>query len=272
MESSGLQVKYVERIFEILDYLADGTSIATVMGISRHFGRPQSSTSQILLTLVELGMIWRDPTRRTYHLSPRAALIGTFGQPAILRDGRVVRLVDRLVSLVGFPVAIVARNGINAQIVHWRPNQYMSQSTKGLRAGIQCRLCDATAGKLLLRAVSQPCREELVHQISSASDDSLLRAEGVAGPRIEISLEAKGQNDAMGFGSTAMMTGRVIPGHSPDHPFVVGFVHDSQEIPGEAYLVQLIDVAIDELVHEAEPVAYDEEGSEPEGYLQQRAS
>ena len=88
--------KNARRVIEVLDFFDDSHREATVMDIVRRYQRPQSSTSELLSSLVELGLLEKDSQARTYRLTPRAAMIGTGSQSGVVRDGRLVRLVDRL--------------------------------------------------------------------------------------------------------------------------------------------------------------------------------
>src|ERR1700741_1511938 len=89
------KAKIARRVIEGLEYFDDSHREATVMDIVRRYGRPQSSPSELLSSLVELGLLYKDPHSRAYTLAPRAALIGASGQTGAVRDGRLVRLIDR---------------------------------------------------------------------------------------------------------------------------------------------------------------------------------
>jgi hypothetical protein len=119
--ASGNKAKIARRVIEVLDYFDDAHREATVMDIVRRYDRPQSSTSELLSSLVELGLLRKDRHARTYSLTPRAALLGTGGQSAAVRDGRIVRLLDRLSAQTGLPVALFGMTGLSAQIYAWRP-------------------------------------------------------------------------------------------------------------------------------------------------------
>ena len=114
------KAKIARRVVEVLEFFDDTHRQATVMDIVRRYDRPQSSTSELLSSLVELGLLYKDPFTRSYSLTARASLIGTSGQAEYVRDGRVVRLLDRLVAQTGLSVALFGMVGLNAQIVSWR--------------------------------------------------------------------------------------------------------------------------------------------------------
>ncbi len=88
--ASSNKAKIARRVVEVLEYFDDAHRDATVMDIVRRYDRPQSSTSELLSSLVELGLLRKDREARTYSLTPRAALLGTGGQAGAVRDGRLV--------------------------------------------------------------------------------------------------------------------------------------------------------------------------------------
>src|SRR5688500_8456816 len=111
------KAKIAKRVVEVLEFFDDDHPRATVMDIVRRYNRPQSSTSELLSSLVELGLLYKDPHTRSYSLAPRAALIGSSGQSDIVRRGRLVHMLDRLVAQTGLSVALFGRVCLNAQII-----------------------------------------------------------------------------------------------------------------------------------------------------------
>ena len=131
--ASSNKAKIARRVIEVLEYFDDAHREATVMDIVRRYNRPQSSTSELLSSLVELGLLYKDPYSRSYGLAPRAALLGAAGQVGPVRDGRLVGLIDRLVAQTGLSVALFGRVGLKAQIVSWHAGPRASQqAVRGL--------------------------------------------------------------------------------------------------------------------------------------------
>jgi len=115
------KAKIARRVIEVLDYFDDDHQEASVGDIVLRYGRPQSSTSELLASLVELGLLHRDPYSRTYKLTARAAVIGLGGQAPVWRDGRISKLLDQLVEKTGLSVALFGMVGLNSQILTWWP-------------------------------------------------------------------------------------------------------------------------------------------------------
>ena len=152
--SSSNKAKIARRVIEVLEYFDDNHREATVMDIVRRYNRPQSSTSELLSSLVDLGLLYKDPYSRSYCLTPRAALLGSAGQAGPVRDGRLVQLVDRLVAQTGLSVAIFGMVGLNTQIVSLRTGtRGVTPSTRNVFRGMQDPLGLSAAGWLLLSTI-----------------------------------------------------------------------------------------------------------------------
>ena len=61
ISGSSNKAKIAKRVVEVLDFFDDDHREATVMDIVRRYNRPQSSTSELLSSLVELGLLYKDP-------------------------------------------------------------------------------------------------------------------------------------------------------------------------------------------------------------------
>jgi hypothetical protein len=60
------KAKIARRVIEVLEFFDEAHPRATVMDIVRRFNRPQSSTSELLSSLVDLGLLYKDPYSRSY--------------------------------------------------------------------------------------------------------------------------------------------------------------------------------------------------------------
>src|SRR5262249_46464276 len=144
----------------------------TVMDVVRRYNWPQSSTSELLACLVEMGLVYRNSLSRTYSLSQRAAMLGSTFQPPIIRDGRLTHMIDSLVGQTGLPVATFGMVGIHAQLFSWRTGKLRSLSdAKGPCGGEQERLTDSAVGWLLLSSIPQPRRNGMVRRLLAEAAD-----------------------------------------------------------------------------------------------------
>lgn len=226
---SSNKAKIAKRVIEVLEYFDDNHREATVMDIVRRYNRPQSSTSELLSSLVELGLLYKDPYSRSYSLSPRAALLGSSGQNGIVRDGRLVRLIDRLAAQTGLSVALFGMVGLNAQIVSWRAGARCTTArSRSLFGGMQEPLLDSALGWLLLSTVAQPRCDGMVRRlIAEASEDRKV-------PFAEMNQRLQHCRDhgagigPAGFGSGAEVVARLLPGQPAEHPLAIGLVYGAE--------------------------------------------
>jgi DNA-binding IclR family transcriptional regulator len=220
------KAKIARRVIEVLEFFDDSHREATVMDIVRRYNRPQSSTSELLSSLVELGLLHKDAYSRSYGLTPRAALLGVACQAGVVRDGRLVRLVDRLVAQTGLAVGIFGMVGLNTQIVSWRAgSRSNSPATRGLFGGMQEPLYASAAGWLLLSTVPQPRADGIVRRLNAEAPDDRKFSTSAMSARLQQCRENGFAMGAAGFDSTAETLVVLLPDQAGGHPLAVGFVY-----------------------------------------------
>jgi DNA-binding IclR family transcriptional regulator len=240
------KAKIARRVVEVLEYFDDTHREATVMDIVRRYDRPQSSTSELLSSLVELGLLYKDPYSRSYSLAPRAALLGAAGQNGIVRDGRLVGLIDRLTAQTGLSVALFGRVGLKAQIISWHAGPRASATAvHGLYGGLQEPLTDTAAGWLLLSTVDQPRRDGILRRLNAEASDERKFAMADMTARFQACREDGGHvRGKVGFGSQAELLAALLPGQDEMHPLAVGFVYGTGDRINPQSLRQCLEEAI----------------------------
>jgi DNA-binding IclR family transcriptional regulator len=111
-------IKSAQRVFEVLEYFDQDHPEASVSDISRRYGYPQSSASELLSYMVHLGYLRRGSRGRTFRLSMRVAMLGTWVQPDLIRNGRLLRLMDDLANETGATVVLATNNGVRLRCLH----------------------------------------------------------------------------------------------------------------------------------------------------------
>lgn len=228
--ASSNKAKIARRVVEVLDFFDDNHREATVMDIVRRYGRPQSSTSELLSSLVELGLLYKDPFSRSYTLSPRAAMMGTSGQPEAVRDGRLVRLSDRLVSQTGVSVALVGMVGLNAQVFNWHPGPRASQALcEELYGGLQVPLHETAPGLLLLSTIAQPRGDAVLRRLNAEATEDRKFAFSEMSANVRLCGDQGHVRGAIGFGTRAEMLATLVPGQPSERPLAIGFVYSGAD-------------------------------------------
>jgi hypothetical protein len=210
------------------------------MDIVRRYDRPQSSTSELLSSLVELGILNKDPHSRSYSLTPRAALLGTSGQPEMVRDGRLVRMMDRLVAQTGHTVCLIGMVGLDAQVVAWRKGSRDSVYDEQLAGGVKQPLTELAAGWLLLSTRDASRRDGMIRRLNAEADESrkfgyseMVARVADCGERLHVAGPA-------GFGTNAGIVCALVPRQPDSHPLAIGILHRADSKVDPEGLVQCI--------------------------------
>lgn len=238
------KAKIAKRVVEVLEFFDEDHPTATVMDIVRRFNRPQSSTSELLSSLVELGLLYKEPYSRSYTPTPRAAMLACAVQPTLVKDGRLGGLVERLSAQTGLAVAVFGLVGQNAQIFSWRSGvrPIRTSSPDGFCGGQQESLAHCAAGWLLLSTVEQPRREGLIRRLNAeaAPERKFSHAEMMA--CVQTCRDKGHVSGVAGFGSIADMTVALLPNQPANQPLAIGFVYEpSDTIDSEALRTALLD-------------------------------
>lgn len=242
--SGSNKAKIARRVIEVLEFFDDAHREATVMDIVRRYNRPQSSTSELLSSLVELGLLHKDAYTRSYRLTPRAALLGASGQPEMVRDGRLVRLMDRLTAQTGLSISLISMVGLDSQIITWRHGPRSPASTRDLFGGCKEPLARNSAGLLMLSTIAPARCEGMVRRLNAEAD----AAHKFSAPEIMARIDAgRHQRYAFGpagFGSDAESLCVLIPRQPDDHPLVMSLVYGRDDKVNADSLLQSVSEAM----------------------------
>lgn len=247
------KAKIARRVVEVLEYFDDAHRDATVMDIVRRYDRPQSSTSELLSSLVELGLLRKDRHARTYSLTPRAALLGTGGQSGAVRDGRLVQLLDRLSAQTGLAVVLFGMTGLATQVFAWRAaSRGPARDLCRTVGGLQHPLSHSAAGWLLLATIAQPRRDGLVRRLNAEAgdDQKFVFAEMCA--RIEACAQTGEVRGSAGFDSNREMVASLLPVEAADEPLAIAILFGREEPVNRDALAACIAEAIRQMMGERE--------------------
>ena len=244
--SSTNKAKIAKRVIEVLDYFDHDHPTATVMDIVRRYDRPQSSTSELLSSLVELGLLYKDMTSRSYTLTPRAAMLGSWTQPDFVRDGRLNSLVDGLAAQTHLSVGVFGMVGLEAQIFCWHNGQPPLKATniKGIYGGMQERLCESAVGALLLSTVERRRREGILRRLNAEATPERQFSLREVADTIEDAGHCGQVIGRMGYGSIADVCAVLIPDEALSRPMALGIVYEPDGSNDPAELLELLRSAV----------------------------
>lgn len=246
------KAKIAKRVIEVLEFFDEQHPQATVMDIVRRFDRPQSSTSELLSSLVDLGLLHKDPCSRSYSPTPRAAMLGASVQPRLVRDGRLTGLIDRLAAQTGLGVAVFGMVGLKVQVFSWHAgkNALRTSGPQGFSGGQQEHLSDSAAGWLMLSTVAQPRRDGMIRRLNAeaAAERKFVPAEMSA--RVLQCREQGSATGMAGFGSIADVTAVLLPSMPEGQPLAIGFVYEPSDQIDPAGLLNTLNKAVRRCVEE----------------------
>ncbi len=239
------KAKIARRVIEVLEFFDHSHREATVMDIVRRYNRPQSSTSELLSSLVDLGLLYKDCVARTYSLTPRAALLGANGQTGPARDGRLVQVIDRLAAQTGLSVAIFGLVGLKAQIISWHPGARCApQPIRGIHGGMMRPLSETSAGWLLLSTIPSPRRDGIVRRLNAEAPDERKFAVARMAEVLETCQMGGKVTGHAGFSKGAEITACLLPQNNAQQPLAIGFVHGPEDKVNSESLLLCLDEAV----------------------------
>lgn len=222
------KAKIAKRVIEVLEFFDEEHPEATVMDIVRRFNRPQSSTSELLSSLVDLGLLYKNPCSRSYSPTPRAAMLGTSVQPVLVRDGRLTGIIDRLSAQTGLSVAVFGMVGLKVQIFNWRPGKrtLRTAAPAGFSGGQQEDLCESAVGMLLLSTVAQPRRDGMIRRLNAEALPERKFSFPEMAARVQQCRDQRSVTGVAGFGSIADVTAVLLPDQPENQPLAIGLVYE----------------------------------------------
>lgn len=158
-------VKSVARTLEILEYFDEVRRPVNVITVSQALGYPQSSTSALLRSMVAMGYLKFDASKRTYMLTDRVPLLGCWMNPTLFAEATLPRLLRAIVERSGQLVLLGARNGDHAQYIQvLDPNHALEHH---IRLGTKRPLATSGIGKALLSTMSDNDVRRTFHRINA---------------------------------------------------------------------------------------------------------
>ncbi len=222
-------IKSARRALEVLEYLDEVRSDASVMEIARALNYPQSSTSVLLRSLTSTGYLSYDPQKRRYAPTHRVALLGSWIQAPQLAKGRVLECMEEISEECHETIILAEQTSTIVRYIHVVP------SRKEIRLHVGSRTIRPLARSgfgLLFLSTYTPERVRLLFKRINAerdADEEILRyadfEDGLATiRRLGYSLMTKGVNP--GAGSVSMM----LPQQEGAPPIAVGVGGISESI------------------------------------------
>ncbi|HEX7858202.1 MAG TPA: helix-turn-helix domain-containing protein [Sphingobium sp.] len=229
------KTKIAKRVIEVFEFFDNNSRHATVMDIVRQYGRPQSSTSELLQSLVEMGLLYKDARSRTYSPTPRLATLGSWAQPELIRDGRLFSFMDRLAQSSRHSVALFGMVGTHVQIFRWVPGAHAIG--QDITCGSSDRLTNSVAGQLLISTLASDASGRVLRRLNSeAVEAEKFNYTGMQDRISQFRLQNHGTGDS-GFAPDARMTAVLLPPAQGERPLALGVLYPTNSAVDAAALV-----------------------------------
>jgi DNA-binding IclR family transcriptional regulator len=226
-------VKSAARVLEIFEYFDTVRAEATVMEISRALDYPQSSTSVLVKSLVDLGYIQHGSRHRSYRPTPRVTLLGAWIEPMVSPGGEILALMDELGAATGETIILAAAYATAVRYIHVVPG------TAAMRlhvpAGTTRPFFNSGAGRMFMSMQDDEHVRALVHRHNAGLPDGAPKLQLAAVRRDLATIRAEGH--AVSFDKVTPGAGIVaapLPVSPGGLPLVVGIGGHSQAIRSNA--------------------------------------
>lgn len=247
------KTKIARRVIEVFEFFAAENRRATVMDIVRRYDRPQSSTSELLCALVEMGLLYKDPQTRSYAPTPRLAALGNACQPEPIGDGRLFSYMDRLAQKSRCGVGLFGIVGTHVQVFRWTPGAEPGDAKLG--CGDSALISTSTAGLLLLSTLGMNQAGKVLWRLNAeaAPEDRFNLTElNEQVARFEQSGHATGES---GFAENTNMTAVLLPDQVGERRLALGVVYSPNAAVDPGALVATLKHGVQACLSDARDVA-----------------
>lgn len=116
-------IKSVERTLGLFEFFRERKRAATVGEIASALSWPQSSTTMLLKSLLNLGYLDYTPQTRRFRPTYRVAVLGNWIQKSLFKSGPLTDIMEAIGEETGETVLLGSQNGARQQYVHIVPGR-----------------------------------------------------------------------------------------------------------------------------------------------------
>lgn len=162
------KVKSARRVIQVLEFFDEMRSDASVMDVARALDMPQSSTTELLKCLSDLGYLAYDPRGRRYMPTHRVALLGSWIQAPYLGEGRVVQMMEELGEKTLETIILAEPSGIVVRYIFVVPSRQAMRLHVG--PGTIRPIARSGLGKLFLTTYPTEKVKDIVKRVNADRD------------------------------------------------------------------------------------------------------
>lgn len=232
------KTKIAKRVIEVFEFFAAEKREATVMDIVRRYERPQSSTSELLSALVEMGLLYKDAQSRSYRPTPRLATLGAASQPEPIASGRLFDYMERLAQTTRCGVGLFGIVGTHVQIFRWA--NATAHTPNSLSCGSSALLSSSAVGMLLLSSLGMSQASRLLWRLNAEADDASRFDLAAINQTVARCAQTGHVTGASGFDPALQVTAVMMPPEFGDRGLALGVAYErGAAVDPEALLATL---------------------------------
>lgn len=166
---SEAQVKSATRAFEMLEYFKLSQQARSMSELATDLGYPKSSTTVLLKTLVKMGYLNYDRSRRVYFPTPKVTALGDWVPRALFGSGKVLDVLNDVHALTHEGLFIAVKNDVYLQYLKTRDSLHALRFH--IDEGTVRPITRSAAGWVLLSAMPDDKIENMVRRSNIATGD-----------------------------------------------------------------------------------------------------
>jgi DNA-binding IclR family transcriptional regulator len=214
-------VKSAQRVMEIFEFFAERRTRSNINDVCKALGYPQSSTSMLLHSLVQLGYLTYDKQARTFHPTLRIATVGRWLLDEAADGISPLHIMEKVSQATGHTIVLGVQNGIDVLYIQ------VIQATNPIRFYMKpgsLRPIHSTAvGQMLLSLKSDSEIRAIIRRINSEREPSESRVNTDEVLKAVAAIRSKGYAMTIGMATPgAAVIARALPPLPDQPPMVVG--------------------------------------------------
>lgn len=167
------KIKSSERTLALFEFYSLEQRPLSIKEIADGLGMPQSSTSVLVQSLVELGYLEKDDRARTFYPTLRISLLGTWMRRQHRRAGQLPNLLSEVSKKTGESTILAMRNGIYSQYLIAQAGRTPNRAQ--VESGMLYPLACCATGWCLLTLESRANIDKIVRRTSSEAKEEYWR-------------------------------------------------------------------------------------------------
>jgi DNA-binding IclR family transcriptional regulator len=223
------QVKSATRAIEVLEYFKLSQQPRSMSELAHDLGYPPSSSTVLLKTLVQLGYLNYDRTRRVYFPTPKVTSLGDWIPRALFGSGQILDAMNDVHAITHEGIFVGAKNDIYLQYVKTR------QSLHALRFHIEegtvRPITRSAAGWVLLSTLPDEKIENMVRRANIATPNPAerMRIKDIFNEVETIRKRGYGWTENIPFHGGATLA-VLLPGQVHDQPVTLGLGGSAERV------------------------------------------